>query len=264
MFRHKPGKRLLCCILTAFCLCACSGDKSGSYNRAMEVFATGDYAAAAEAFDRLGDYQDAASYAAYAHGLTLFEMGLYLDAEPYFANARALLMGEARYQYCHAYGLEAEGRFAEAAEGFLALADFEDAAVHYRYCNARAAEMAQDYLTALYDYEEAGSYGDAESRLDNLRVQMYDRAVLLKSQGQYEQALNLFGKLGDYFDSPAQARECKQFFREERYNQAEALLAEGDLEGAYNVFKGLSGYSDSETRAGEIGLMLGIDPPTVE
>lgn len=51
------------------CLSACSTDYSRSYNRALDTFASGEYAEAAEAFERLGDYAQAPAYAAYSRGL---------------------------------------------------------------------------------------------------------------------------------------------------------------------------------------------------
>ena len=59
------------------CLAACSTDYSRSYNRALDTFASGEYAEAAEAFERLGDYAQAPAYAAYSHGLVLYEQGQY-------------------------------------------------------------------------------------------------------------------------------------------------------------------------------------------
>ena len=40
-------------------------------NRALDTFASGEYAEAAEAFERLGDYAQAPAYAAYSRGLVL-------------------------------------------------------------------------------------------------------------------------------------------------------------------------------------------------
>ena len=111
------------CAGLLLCLCACSADYSRAYERALSTFASGEYADAAEAFDRLGDYANAAAYAAYSHGLVFYGQGQYAEAEPCFAQSRDLLYGEERYQYCHAHALADEGRFAEAAD------DYTDTAV---------------------------------------------------------------------------------------------------------------------------------------
>ena len=68
------------CVAVAVCLSACSTDYSRSYNRALDTFASGEYAEAAEAFERLGDYAQSASYAAYSRGLVLYEQGQYAQA----------------------------------------------------------------------------------------------------------------------------------------------------------------------------------------
>ena len=111
---------------------------------------------------------------------------------------------------------------------------------------------------ALYAYMDAGSIENAPVLLDNLQTQIYDRAKQFKSEGRFEEALNLFGKLGDYFDSPAQAMECKDFYRDQLYQAAEALLANGNKMEAYQAFLGLSGYSDAEQRSQMLAAELGI------
>ncbi len=253
---------LFLCLL--LCLSACSVNQSGTYNKGVEAFANGDYAEAADLFEKVGDYSNAPTYAAYSRGLVLYDQGQYVAAEPYFAKVRDFMYGETRYQYCHGYVLETQGMYAEAATTFLALADYEDAAIHYRYSNARYAEENNDFETALYDYQLAGDYEDAATRLDMLRTQVYDQAVLLRAQGHYEQAIKLFTMLGNYYDSADQALICKQHFREARYQEAELLYQNGDLQGAYDIFISLTGFSDATTRAEEIGQTLGIDLPNVE
>ena len=253
---------LLMCILLAATGCGINHRKV--YDDAVEAFADGDYAAAAEDFERLGDYSNAPTYAAYSRGLVLYEQGQYIAAEPYFATVRDFMYGETRYQYCHGYLLESQGSYREAADTFLALGDYENAKVLYHYNNARDAEANAAYASALFDYEQAGDYADAPLRLDSLRTQVYDSASLMMVEGYYEQALNLFSLLGSYYDSAEQARICKQHFRELRYAEAEALYNAGDLQGAYEIFLSLSGYSDAATRAEELGQQLGIALPTVE
>lgn len=258
----ETSKRKRICLLLLCCgllwgLCACSTDFSKTYKKAIDTFSTGDYEAAASAFERLGNYAAAPTYAAYSRGMVLFEQGAYIEAEPYFEKSKDFMYGASRYAYCHAVGLEAAGSFAQAAETFLSLGDFEDAALHGNYCKGRASE-ASDSETALYAYEAAGSYADAAIRLDSLQVQVYAKAKEFMQSKEYEKALNLFGKLGDYFDSADQAKACKDFFRRELYAQAEALEKSGQLQQAYDAFKGLSGYSDAESRAEDLARRMGL------
>ena len=99
------------------CLSACSTDYSRSYNRALDTFASGEYAEAAEAFERLGDYAQAPAYAAYSRGLVLYEQGQYAEAEPYFAQSLDILYGQERYQYCHCLLYTSGSAWAFAAAG---------------------------------------------------------------------------------------------------------------------------------------------------
>ena len=255
---------MLMLLILLFTIPSCTTTPSKAYNDAVEAFADGEYADAAEAFEKLGEYSNAPTYAAYSRGLVLYDQGQYIAAEPYFAKVRDFMYGETRYQYCHGYVLEAEGKHAEAAAVFLSLGEYEDSSILYRYNNARYAESCGDYETALYDYQMAGDYSDAAIHLDLLRTQVYDQAVVLMAQTHYEEALHLFTMLGNYYDCPEQARICKQHFRDNRYTEAEALYNNGDLQGAYEIFISLTGFSDATSRAEEIGQMLGIDLPNVE
>jgi len=261
--RHgaSAAKRVLfalCLCLLAATLTACSGDKTSAYNKAISIFATGDYAAAAAAFDKLGDFQQSTTYAAYAHGLVLYDKADYAGAEPYFEKTQDFMYGKQRYLYSHANVLQAAGSFDEAATTYLLLGEFEEAPARAAYCTARSAENKEDYETALFDYGEAGTYADSAARLSNLQTQVYDHAMDLKNDKEFEQALKWFGLLGDYFDSQAQAKQCKDYFRDQQYVQADAYETQGDLKQAYQIFSGLSGYRDADTRASDLASKLGI------
>lgn len=257
----KRALLMLCACMLSFTLTACSGDKTSAYNKAISVFSTGDYAAAATAFDKLGDFQQAATYAAYAHGLVLYDKADFAGAEPYFEKTQDFMYGKQRYLYSHANVLQAAGTFNEAAAAYKLLGEFEEAPARAAYCTARFAEGTEDYETALFDYGEAGTYADSAARLSNLQTQVYDHAMDLKYDKQYEQALNWFGLLGDYFDSQDQAKQCKNYFRDQQYAQADTYEAQGDLKQAYDVFSGLSGYRDADTRANDLAQQLGIALP---
>ena len=260
--KGKPGIKwwLLVGLLVAlvFGAAGCSGNYSIAYQKAIDTFAGGDYVAAATAFEKLKDYGEAPVYAAYSRGLTLFEQGFYTEAAPYFEKSQEFMYGASRYAYCNAHILEESGEFAAAAEGFQALGEFEDAMARENYCKARIAEADKDYTTALYGYEAAGEYSDAPDRLMSLQNQMYQYAIQLKEERKYQQALVLFGLLGDYLSSAAQAKECKDFFREDLYAQGEQFAAAGRVQEAYDAFKGLSGYRDSESWVLDLGTQLGI------
>ena len=257
----KTGKRLMMILLVcllAFLMTGC-GDKEDAYDKALAIFAEGDYAQAATAFEKLGDFLQAETYAAYAQGLTYYEQGSYAAAEPYFAMTRDFMYGDQRYRFCHAYVLEEAGAFQEAAEWYEALGEFEDAARRAAYCTARIAEAAEDYETALVKYSEASGYQDAEARLDALNFAIFERATALMNALDYQQAILLFTLLGDRYDAPEYARFCKNKMQEQDYLAGEQMIKDGDLQGAYDLFHALVGFRDAASRADELANLLGID-----
>ena len=260
----KGKHRLLALLMASLVLTGCSKNYSRSYDKALGLFADGDYAAAAEAFGRLGDYASSATYAAYSQGLVLYDQGQYSAAEPYFAQTQDFMYGGERYRYCHAHVLREQEQFQEAARIFKGLGDFENASLWYEYTNARAAETALDYQTALWGYEAAMTLEDAEDRLYNLRGLVYNRAIALKEQANYAEAIPLFTMLGDYLSAADQAVECKTYGLEAQYAHAEALENAGDLQGAFDLFIALSSYRDAESRAQMLADKLGIEIPNGE
>ena len=251
----------ICFLLIAvlFVLTGCTQNNSGKFESAIKLFASGDYAEAAAAFEKLGDYATSPTYAAYSRGLVFYEQGQYAQAEPYFAQARDFMYGEERYQYCHAIALMENGRYADAAAAFADMGDFEDAPMQAEYCLARQAEENRDYETALYRYENAGNLHDAQERLVNLQGQLYNHAIALKADGNYAGAMTLFTMLGDYLSAADQAIECKEVGLEQQYTDAEVLEAKGDLQGAFDLFLALSSYRDAADRAQTLADQLGIE-----
>ena len=246
------------CLLLLACLSACAQDRGRAYDKALKLFSSEDYAGAATAFDRLGSYAESATYAAYSHGLVLYEQGQYAAAEPYFESCRSFMYGEQRYQYCHAHSLMQAGQWADAGQTFAAAGELEDAPLQAQYCLARDAEERKDYEAALFGYEAALGLHDADQRLYNLQGQLYNRAIALKGEARYEDALVLFNLLGDYLSSADQAVECNNAWLDQRYDAADALETQGDLQGAFDLFSSLSSYRDAAARAEGLAEQLGI------
>lgn len=256
---------LLClCAALLFPLSSCTQDKSLTYNRAVDLFANGDFAEAAKVFAKLGDYASAPTYAAYSQGLVLYEQGQFAAAAPYFEQTQDFMYGRDRYRYCSAHSLMDAERFAEAQAAFAAMGDFEDAPIQAKYCEARAAELNKDYEIALYGYEASLGLYDAEDRLYNLQGQIYNRAITLKEEGNYASALTLFTMLGNYLSAPEQAVECKEIGLDLQYDQADALEAQGDLQAAFDIFYALSSYRDAADRAHLLADRLGIEIKTID
>ncbi len=261
MRKIKPGMRLAALVLVCLLALLVSGcgDKEAAYDKALAIFAEGDYAQAATAFDKLGDFLQAETYAAYSQGLTYYNQGNYAAAEPYFESTRDFMYGQQRYNFCHAYVLEEAGAFAEAAQWYEALGEFEDAPARAAYCLARVAVANEEYETALVKFAEAGAYSDAADRLDTLNFEIYDRAIALLDAKDYEQAFSLFTLLGDRYDAEAYARTAKNYMLDQDYADAEQMIKDGNLQGAYDIFHAMAGFRDSAGRASELALELGID-----
>lgn len=257
--RNKRCFLLLLLALLLCCLSSCAQNNSGKFETAVKLFSNGDYLEAAEAFEKLGDYSTAPTYAAYSRGLVLYEQGQYSAAEPCFAQTREFMYGEERYQYCHAFLLMESGQFAEAEAAFSKMGAFEDAPLQAVYCAARHAEEMAEYEAALYGYESAAELNDAEDRLYNLQVQVYNRAIGLKNEGNYAAAMPLFTMLGDYLNAAEHAIECKEVGLEQQYADAETLEALGDDQSAFELFYALSGYRDAADRAQVLANRLGIE-----
>ena len=154
--------------------------------------------------------------------------------------------------------LSASGNDTEAAEAFEAIGEFEDAPLRCQYCLGRDAEANARYDEALFAYEAAITIDDAEDRLYNLRGQIYNRAIALKQEGDYQTAIDLFMLLGDYLSSADQAVECKIYLKDAQYDEADRLEQSGDAQGAYDLFSSLSGYRDAAQRAENLAAQLGI------
>ena len=74
----------------------------------------------------------------------------------------------------------------------------------------------------------------------------YKAASELYAQGQYEQALAAFRKLGTYKDSAAM---CESVAKAAAYDKALAMMDEGDFTEAENAFSQLGDYLDSAEQA---------------
>ena len=65
----------------------------------------------------------------------------------------------------------------------------------------------------------------------------YQQAVVLRENGQYDEAIALFTELGNYYDAAAQVTETK-------YQKATNLNAFGKYDEAYAIYVTLTGYKD--------------------
>ncbi len=78
---------------------------------------------------------------------------------------------------------------------------------HIRYTHAKKLFKSGDYQSAIVIFEKLGDYKDSEDQLTECR---YLKAVELMNNGDYEKAIFLFNKLVEYKDSAAKISECEK------------------------------------------------------
>ena len=122
-----------------------------------------------------------------------------------------------------------------------------------KYCTARMCEDQGDYLTALTLYEEVSGiwdsfsrYLDTDKKLGDYRESEYQRAEQLLEGGNYEEASEIFQKLGNYKDSEQRYELAMEpIWAEERYNLGQQQLEAGNYWEAAGTFGELGDYKDS-------------------
>lgn len=77
----------------------------------------------------------------------------------------------------------------------------------------------------------------------------YQRAVALRENGQYDEAIAVFAELGDYSDAAQQLSETK-------YQQANNLNAAARYDEAYAIYVTLTGYKDVDKQLAEDDNMI--------
>lgn len=147
-------------------------------------------------------------------------------------------------RYDKAKELAAKGQYAEAAEKFTELADFEKSGMYVTYCNALIAgesgdfEKAAEQLAGLAGFEESASYkAYYETRIaENGISGSADDAwtELLKVADAYT-------SLGTFRDSALRAENCRKII----YDAAAGNAADLDYDSAITKLEKLADYRDS-------------------
>lgn len=103
-----------------------------------------------------------------------------------------------------------------------------------KYQRAVALRENGLYEDAIAAFAELGEYSDAAQQLSETR---YQQATNLRAFGKYDEAIALFAELGNYYDAAAQVTETK-------YQKATNLNAFGKYDEAYAIYVTLTGYKD--------------------
>lgn len=262
-----------------------------NYDAAAALLESGKYDAAIEAFSELGRYSDSTeriTEAEYGKALQLLEDGKYDEAVAAFEALgdyadSAEQITEAKYRkalktldsgaYNEALSqLEPLGDYKETQEnielcyfnlGMKAVEedDVTAAAEHYAHVNAaHAEEMQQAFCDKGIEIYNAGDEAHAqeyfdlvteESLLPQINAAYYARGLALVEDADYDAALAIFEKLGDYED-------CAEQIQRVHYLKAEALYDEADYAGALDEFEAAGDYEDAASRITETTYQLGV------
>lgn len=110
-----------------------------------------------------------------------------------------------------------------------------------KYQRAVALRENGQYEEAIAAFAELGDYSDAAMQIMGIK---YQQAVALRESGQYDEAIAAFAESGDYGDAATQIAPTK-------YMQAEALRENRQYGEAIDVFTELGDYSDAAAQIAE-------------
>ena len=110
-----------------------------------------------------------------------------------------------------------------------------------KYQRAVALRENGQYDEAIAVFAELGDYGDTKTQIAET---WYQKALLSRENGMYEYAYTIFSSLGDYSDAAQQLSETK-------YQQAIALRETGKYKSAIAAFTELGDYGDAEAQITE-------------
>lgn len=250
----------------------------GKYDDAMALLESGQYDEAVAAFAELEDYSDSAARipeAKYRKAVSLLEAEKYDEAIRAFEEVldyedSAAQITEAQYRkavkvfdsgaYEDALGqLEKLADYKEAAEkielcyfnlGMKAIEadNLKKATEDYKHVSGKlAAQMQEAFCNKGIEFYTAGDEAHAleyfalvteKSLLPKIDAAYYAQAQKLLEEQSYDAAMEIFTKLGDYEDCPAQIEhihylKAEAFYQEANYEQAlEEYALAGEFEGA--------------------------------
>ena len=214
------------------------------YAEAELKMATGDYAGAADIFEKMGSYSDCSQMAMYCKAISAAEdLGLYEIAIDAFEK-----LGE--FKDCSQMVVYYKGRFCEAggdvyykeistcSEGNL-----KDAEENYEMAAHFYGTLAlfKDSLTRLNDCnnKKDAIVTEQAARVQRYNENTYAEAQALEEQGSFEEAIQKYELIKEYEDSKSRITICW-------YNAGIAYRSEGKWDLARNAFTIAGDYSDAE------------------
>ncbi len=199
------------------------------YTKAIKTYESGDYAAAAEEFKKLGNYSDSAKRVEecytklhYANGVAAFNSGDYEKAVEEFTA-------------CGKYE-DAEYKARESGQ-----------AVHY--AKGSSLKSSGDINGAIEEFKLADTYKDSKDKLYELYVAQGDKAIEDK---QFDQAVASYTAAGQYKEDPDLLKKCY-------YNIGLDAEEKKDYKSAVSYFTQVADYQDAPERLKAVYYALGTE-----
>lgn len=167
--------------------------------------------------------------------VVIFAGGIAIKVVPEKLNAK---------NYEEASVLYGQKKYAEAAEIYAELGEYEDSEIRKSIClyaQASTLETQKKYSEAAEIYAVLGDYEDSAAKLNSCK---YQAAVAVLDAGNFAEAKTMLEALNGYADSKNLISECS-------YKEGVALLGKKDYQGAIAVFTKLGTYSDSAEKINE-------------
>lgn len=262
MRKKEILKRFLLCLLVFTIAVTCIGASRASrvYDEATDLMSSGEYGKAAEAFDSISSYEDAAKLGMYCKACQILLDGDYEEAYEAFDSFGDYKDCSYLKVYSRACQLEQDAftnplTYLDAASVFHSIRLFKDSTSREERCYQELYEAAEAFLEKKAFYQAARcfaaleDYKDSEARVEETYLEWeYYNADELYLAGDYESAIEAFDQLGDFKDSADRAEAC----RRELYEKGEQFLAEGSFDEAISCFTILGDYLDSPERIIEV------------
>ncbi len=140
-------------------------------------------------------------------------------------------------KYAKAVSLSKEKNYAEAAEVFAELGNYEDAeekALKCKYDYAASLEEKKEYAIARDVYESLGDFQDSKAKANSCT---YNIGLIKLDEKEYDKAIEQFETIKDYADSQSRIEECK-------YSKALLLIDAEHYEDAIDILSSLKANVD--------------------
>lgn len=200
MRKRKTAGLVALILLLTFCFSACQESTEAKYDRAQRLLTEEKYFEASTLFDEVSTYEDSSKMSMYAKAIALAE----------------------------------SGEFDTAFSCFRSLGDYKDCSLMITYYTGRKNESQASvknwslWIIAAEYYDMNAFFLDSSVRAEACRKAVYNDAVHLAGNGEFEQAAEMLDKLADYSDS-ANLKKYYTAFKleqEERFAEASAVFTE--------------------------------------